>query len=136
EALGVSSFLKTTNRGRPQSIQTSDLAPLEEIGENVMKELGRRLADPDLAQRIPPSSLMNLATKYVNYLDIKARHKRADRQAEAEMTVLQQIENPFMDAERRLEIIDGYITAAEAELKEVKARRRQVAREAAHEAKV
>lgn len=101
-----------------------------------MKELGRRLADPDLAQRIPPSSLMNLATKYVNYLDIKARHKRADRQAEAEMTVLQQIENPYMDAERRLEIIDGYITAAEAELKEVKARRRQVAREAAHEAKV
>lgn len=135
-ALGVSSLLKTTNKGRPQAVQSDNLGPLEEIGQNVMKELGRRLQDPELAQRIPPSSLMSLATKYVNYLDIQARQKRQDRQEEASLSVLQQIENPFMDAERRLQIIDGYIAAAEAELKEVKARRRQVAREAAHEAKV
>jgi hypothetical protein len=117
-------------------VQTDVLGPLELIGEDVMKELGRRLSDPDLAQRIPPSSLMSLATKYVNYLELKARQRRDDRQIEADMTVLQQIENPFMDAGRRLQIIDGYIAVAEAELKEVKARRRQVAREATHEAKV
>jgi hypothetical protein len=135
--LGFSSILKTGTKGRkPGVVQTDVLGPLELIGEDVMKELGRRLSDPDLAQRIPPSSLMSLATKYVNYLELKARQRRDDRQIEADMTVLQQIENPFMDAGRRLQIIDGYIAVAEAELKEVKARRRQVAREATHEAKV
>lgn len=101
-----------------------------------MKELGRRLGDPELAQRIPPSSLMSLATKYVNYLDIKARNVRQQRQVEREATVLELIENRFMDASRRLEIIDDYIERAEADLKEVKLRRRQVVREAANEAKV
>jgi hypothetical protein len=135
--IGFSSILKTGTKGRkPGVVQTDVLGPLELIGEDVMKELGRRLSDPDLAQRIPPSSLMSLATKYVNYLELKARQRRDDRQIEADMTVLQQIENPFMDAGRRLQIIDGYIAVAEAELKEVKARRRQVAREATHEAKV
>jgi len=112
------------------------LKPLEEIGEAVMSELGRRLQDPELAQRIPPSSLMSLATKYVNYLDIKARDRRSQREMERDLTVLEMIENRFMDASRRLEIIDSYIERAEEELKEVKARRRQVAREAAREEKV
>ena len=95
-----------------------------------MKELGRRLKDQELAQRLPPAALMSLATKYVNYLDVKARIANKKREHEKEQTVLEVIENPEMDPVRRLEILDNYIAAAEADLKTVKARRREVLREA------
>lgn len=112
------------------------LPPLEEIGEDIMRELGRRLKDPTLAERLPPGTLMSLATKYIVYLDMRARVARSDRQQEKQADILDLIENREMDASRRLEIIDGYIAQAEEDLRRVKARRREVSKEVTREAKV
>lgn len=113
-------------RGRPSNWQSGDLKALEDIGENILAELGRRLEDEEAASKLPATGLMTLAQKYVNYLDVKARILQEQNKKEKETPVLDLVETEGLDNDRKIELLDEYISSLENEIKVAKAKRKEL----------
>jgi hypothetical protein len=94
-------------RGRPRNELT-----LDDIGEKVIAELQRRLNSPRDAAEIPGTQLMQIAQRYLAYLESTLQ---ADEDEREKLTPLEAIDKPGLALEVRYQIMQDYLQELEAE---------------------
>lgn len=88
----------------------------DEIGEKIMVELNRRLGDEDTAEGLPGTLLMQLAQRYIAYLEKKQEIERQKMEEDGKkIPPLVMIDRPGLPMDRRIGIMSEYLDELEAE---------------------
>ena len=79
---------------------------MDDIGEKVLEELERRLKSPRDAAEIPGTQLMQIAQRYLAYLESQIKD---DEEEGPRLTPLEAIDKPGLALEMRYKILSEYM---------------------------
>lgn len=105
----------------PPGFEEEQAFDYEQMGENVLGELSRRLRTPALAEGLPGTLLMKLAENYLKYLERKQLNDEGKPENHP-VTALEIIDQPGLSVEKKFEIMNDYIGQLEDEWKQASER--------------
>lgn len=98
--------------GRKRIVPEVGGEEFEQIGQNVLRELSRRLSIPAAAESLPGTLLMKLAENYLRYLEKKTIEGGGEPLT---LAALEIIDTDGITLERKVEIMQQYLDDLEAE---------------------
>lgn len=105
----------------PPGFEDDFVYDFEEMGENVLKELSRRLRVPELARGLPGTQLLKLAENYMKYLERKHLQDTANPDTHP-VSAIEIIDQQGISLEKKHEIMGEYLDQLEREWKEASQR--------------